>query len=429
MSVDGVRQDFVIPQRPAGVGDLQVELALTGARAEVEAYGARLVLDGSGRALAYSRLRATDASGRELKARMEVLSANRLGLRVTDANATYPVRIDPTFSDANWVSLNPGIPGANGPVYAAAVDSNGILYAGGQFSLIGTVAASSIARWNGTTWSALGSGVDGTVQALAVSGTNLYVGGNFTTAGGVPANAIAVWNGSSWSALGTGVEYGSVSALAVNGNNLYAGGNFMIAGEVPVNSIAAWDGSAWSALGSGVDGQVLALAVKGTNVYAAGTFTTAGGMTANAIAAWDGSAWSALGAGINGQVNALAVSGTLLYAGGSFSSAGGVSANCIAAWNGSGWSALGSGILGGFVRDPFIIQGVFSLLVGGNTLYAGGLFATAGGVPVANIAQWNGIAWSALGTGTDGVILALAATRSTLYAGGGLVTARGGARQ
>ena len=35
-------------------------------------------------------------------------------VRVADANATYPVRIDPTFSDADWVSLNSGIPGADG---------------------------------------------------------------------------------------------------------------------------------------------------------------------------------------------------------------------------------------------------------------------------------------------------------------------------
>ena len=63
VSVDGVRQDFVIAERPAGTGDLRVELALSGARAEAAAYGAKVILEGSGRALAYSRLRATDADG------------------------------------------------------------------------------------------------------------------------------------------------------------------------------------------------------------------------------------------------------------------------------------------------------------------------------------------------------------------------------
>ena len=55
------------------------------------------------------------------------------------------------------------------------------------------------------------------VSALAVSGSDLYAGGDFTTAGGSAANNIAQWNGSSWSALGSGMN-GSVYALAVSGS-------------------------------------------------------------------------------------------------------------------------------------------------------------------------------------------------------------------
>jgi hypothetical protein len=176
VSVDGVRQDFVIPERPPGAGDLRVELALTGVRAEAAAYGAKLILEGSGRALAYSRLRATDATGLELRARLEVLPADQLAVRVADGNATYPVRIDPTFSDANWVSLNPSMPGADSDVYAIAVDGSGSVYVGGDFTVIGTVVANSIAKWNGSAWSALGAGMDSDVYALAVSGTTLYAG-------------------------------------------------------------------------------------------------------------------------------------------------------------------------------------------------------------------------------------------------------------
>ena len=66
----------------------------------------------------------------------------------------------------------------------------------------------------------------------------LYAGGYFTTAGGNAANNIAQWDGSGWSALGSGVggddfypyTYPRVDALAVSGGKLYAGGWFMTAG-------------------------------------------------------------------------------------------------------------------------------------------------------------------------------------------------------
>jgi hypothetical protein len=166
--------------------------------------------------------------------------------------------------------------------------------------------------------------MNSSVNALAVSGSDLYAGGYFTTAGGSAANHIAKWNGSSWSALGSGMNIdGSVNALAISGSDLYAGGRFSTAGGSNALHIAKWDGSSWSALGSGMDDQVLALAVSGGDVYAGGSFTTAGGSTANRIAKWNGSSWSALGSGMDGSVFALAVSGSDLYAGGDFTTAGG----------------------------------------------------------------------------------------------------------
>ncbi len=50
--------------------------------------------------------------------------------------------------------------------------------------MAGGVEATNIAKWDGSSWSALGSGMDGFVSALAASGSDLYAGGYFTTAGG-----------------------------------------------------------------------------------------------------------------------------------------------------------------------------------------------------------------------------------------------------
>src|SRR2546422_8285910 len=96
------------------------------------------------------------------------------------------------------------------------------------------------------------------VSALAVSGSDVYAGGRFTTAGGSAANSIAKWDGSSWTALGSGMPGNggeptpSVSALAVSGRDVYAGGDFTAAVGSTANYIAKCDGSSWLGLGTGI---------------------------------------------------------------------------------------------------------------------------------------------------------------------------------
>ena len=88
-------------------------------------------------------------------------------------------------------------------------------------------------------------GMNGAVRALTFFGGELYAGGSFTMAGDVPADHVAKWDGTSWVALGDGLN-GDVYALAGFDNKLYAGGFFTTASGAVSDYIAQWDGTSWS---------------------------------------------------------------------------------------------------------------------------------------------------------------------------------------
>ena len=76
---------------------------------------------------------------------------------------------------------------------------DGLLIAGGFLPMTGVETVNGIARWNGSWWSGLGSGLSPTTShqamVLTVFEGDLIAGGSFTHAGGVPVNSIARWNG------------------------------------------------------------------------------------------------------------------------------------------------------------------------------------------------------------------------------------------
>ncbi|MFQ5823955.1 MAG: T9SS type A sorting domain-containing protein [bacterium] len=341
-----------------------------------------------------------------------------------DKSSSYSLMFDP--DDVYWDDRFDQL-GIDGTVLAIAVNGSDF-YVGGSFSMAGDVSANNIAKWDGNSWSVLGSGANngtnGTVLAIAVSGSEVFVGGNFSSAGGITVNNIAKWDGNSWSALGSGISNGDVRAIAVSSNDLYVGGVFTTAGEGNANNIAKWNGSIWEALSSGanngVDGPVYAISITGSEVYVGGSFTSAGGESANNIALWDSSTntWTTLGSGVSlGDVNAIVISGAEVYAGGLFNKAGGANAKKIAKWDGNSWSALGNGISGGDINAIAVME---------NELYVGGSFTTAGNDSANKIAKWNGSSWSALGSGIDGgIVFAIAISSSNVYVGGSFTTAGG----
>ncbi len=152
-----------------------------------------------------------------------------------------------TWDGSRWAPVE-GRPG--GVVDALEVFDDGggpALFVGGTFLIAGGVIVNNLARWNGTSWSAVGNGTGASVHELTVfddgSGPALFVGGSFFYVGShMTAHHVAKWDGVSWSRLGSGTNGTAVHALTSfdsgGGPSLYAAGQFTMAGGVVTNRIA-----------------------------------------------------------------------------------------------------------------------------------------------------------------------------------------------
>ncbi|MBL9147372.1 MAG: hypothetical protein JNM94_01630 [Phycisphaerae bacterium] len=370
-----------------------------------------------------------------------------------ELSASTPCRSIAVWDGASWSGVGGGVD-VEGSIrqIVAMDDGNGpALFAAGGFASIGGVPASCVARWDGSTWSALGGGVDGDVfggvaVAVAVEGaaeSDLWLCGWFLSAGGLPARAIATWNGEVWSSLGQPLVSADTLAYFDDGSGsgpaVYAGGNVdaSLTAESIVRGIGRWDGSSWGPLGAGLGEQgeawatAAAIDALGPALYVGGLFSESTGGPARNIARWDGVAWSQLGEGTSSAVTALldvhesAPLPSGLYVGGFFSTAGGVPASRIARWHDGTWSPLGMGIGAG---PSTRVEALATLAHDGEeALYVGGYFQNAGTTGASNVARWNGTAWSGLGGGTNGVVSALCVyddgSGPALYAGGAFTVA------
>jgi hypothetical protein len=102
-----------------------------------------------------------------------------------------------------WTTISNQLEGEAPAIFGMAVDADGRLYIGGSFDSVNGVPARNVAAWDGSSWHALGNGVDKVVNALTVSpGGDPYVVGPFTEVGGLPGQYVARWDGESWRALG-----------------------------------------------------------------------------------------------------------------------------------------------------------------------------------------------------------------------------------
>jgi trimeric autotransporter adhesin len=315
------------------------------------------------------------------------------------------------------------------------------LYAGGSFTMMGGTPAYNIARWNGTQWSPVGGGLTSfqsnhaTVYDLQAfddgSGPALYAVGWFDRAGGQPASSVARWNGTSWQTLSSFTN-GLIYKMAVIDGALYLGGNFREINGTSLNTLVKWDGQAWTAVPGAPTFSVGGSAVWGFGQFASSAAASifVGGMelvpatpinqidAGTSVFQFSSAGWTYPGYGLQGQqvggvssgVTAFEVfddgSGAKLYAGGLFDHSGLTGLNHLAKFDGQRWTDVG----GGVALPPltfFTLESgptVWDLAQHAGKLYLGGGFTRAGGARALWLASWNGHTFDEPAGGTNDTV-------------------------
>lgn len=214
------------------------------------------------------------------------------------------------------------------------------VFFGGGFDILASQPAGCVGVWDGTNVTPLvhnmpiltqgTSSINPLVTAMEVfddgqgGGPQLYIGGRFNVVDGVSALTIARWNGSTWSAVGTNlgntIITAEIDSMLVwddgNGPALYVGGtNLRVNGTLA--QVAKWNGLTWSAVGQNPTGRIWTLAAfddgGGEKLYAGGTPTALG-----RVFRLEGNTWTTVEGGADAQVIKLFPHANRLYMGGSF---------------------------------------------------------------------------------------------------------------
>ncbi len=109
----GLRQNFIIKQKPAGKGSLRLQLSVSGDLQPALLSNNKMVLHTPEQAgavqITYEDLRVWDANMQPLQASMVLNDQQVLSIVVKDENATYPITIDPVNRKPDWNTSMDGL--------------------------------------------------------------------------------------------------------------------------------------------------------------------------------------------------------------------------------------------------------------------------------------------------------------------------------
>lgn len=159
------------------------------------------------------------------------------------------------WTGTNWTSF------FNCPYTDAVLD---LVKFNNEFYIVGGFSTPfACAVYRSGSWQQVGQGFVGTftgIEKMIVYKNELYVFGIIDKPEGNVGHGTQKWNGTTWSEVGTGLQdlnnsYNSFCLthdVKIHNDELYVCGVFYYAGNIPAKGIAKWDGLKWCGLGSQV---------------------------------------------------------------------------------------------------------------------------------------------------------------------------------
>jgi hypothetical protein len=151
------------------------------------------------------------------------------------------------------------------------------IYVIGNFDQAGKELARNIAKWDGKTWSAIGTGIIGYPKAIAVNHKGeIFVSTMQENQSILQQMPLYHWHNNKWDTIALPPYCQQINTIQAYGNDIYIGGDFRLDDDIDDMGIAKLNGITWESVQGGIVGSVQSLFVCKDTLYVGGNIKSIG---------------------------------------------------------------------------------------------------------------------------------------------------------